>query len=209
MWRWLPGLALAAISCSNAQPATGAPPVATGLVYDDPTDSGWRLVRDASSTPSQLVLDLVGPAGLMTRGVAFNLLAPASIHFVQFPETSFAIRDTGVYELLNLTPRNGPDPQEPTLMIGVVKPGNLLTAGLFQKDRRVTAKDSGQPLFQIALELSSSATPHSGDVLPLQITKSKYMADDIGAFSVTPTAEMRAKAHLVPATIALGSLHAQ
>jgi hypothetical protein len=184
-------------------------PLATGLVYEDPTDPGWRLVQNAASTPMRLVLDLVGPAGLKTRGVAFNLQAPPGVHFAQFPETKFALRDTGVYELLNVAPQNGPNPLEPTLLIGAVKPGNLLTAGLFQKDRRVTAKDSGQPLCQIALELSPSATPHSGDELPLQITKSGYMAEDIGAFSGDPTPEMRAKAHLVRAAIALGSLHAQ
>jgi hypothetical protein len=212
MWRWLPCLVLVAAAC-NGEPPAATPdmeaPMATGLVYDDPTDSGWRLVRDPSSTPNRVILDLVGPAGLKTRGVAFNLQAPAAIHFVNFPENDFAIRDTGVYELLNLTPPNGPNPPEPTLLIGAVKPGNLLTAGIFQKDRRASAKDSGQPLFQIALELSPSATVHSGDALPLQITKSKYMAEDIGAFSPVPTPEMRAKAHLVPATIALGSLHAQ
>jgi hypothetical protein len=184
-------------------------PLATGLVYDNPSDSGWRLVQDASSTPTRIVLSLIGPAGLKTRGVAFNLRAPAGVHFGQFSETKFAIRDTGAYELLNLAPPNGRNLLEPTLMIGAVKAGNLLTAGLFQKDRRATAKDSGQPLCQIALELSTSATPHSGDVLPLQITKSKYMAEDIGAFSPVPTEEQRQKAHLVPATIALGSLHAQ
>jgi hypothetical protein len=208
--RWLPVVALAAISCSSSpSPPPSDAAAATGLVYEDPTDTGWRFVRDASSTPTRLVLDLVGPTGLMTRGVAFNLQAPPAVHFGQFVETNFAIRDTGVYQLLNLTPANGPNPLEPTLMLGVVKPGNLLTAGLFQKDRRATAKESGQPLCQIALELSPSATAHSGDALPLQITKSKYMADDIGAFSGDPTPEMRAKAHLIPATIALGSLHAQ
>jgi hypothetical protein len=212
--KWLPCLALALPACNSDPQATDAPdmadvgPLATGLTYDDPTCTGWRLVKDASSTPAKIVLNLVGPKGLMSRGVAFNLKAPEGVHFVVFEETNWALRDTGVYELMNLVPRT-PNPVEPMLLLGAVKPGNLLTAGLFQKDRRADAKDSGQPLCQIALELSKSATPHAGEDLKLEILKSAYMAEDIGEFSPNPTAEMRAKAHLVPATIAVGSLHAQ
>jgi hypothetical protein len=102
----------------------------------------------------------------------------------------------------------GSDPLEPRLLAGGVKSGNVLTVGIFQKDRRATAKDSGSPLFQIALEFTATAGAKVGDILPLTITKSKFMAEDIGAFSPTPTLEMEQKANLVSMTIAVGVLHA-
>jgi hypothetical protein len=182
--------------------------VAKGLDYKDPASDGWRLTRDPSSTAQRLVLNLVGPAGLKSRGAAFNLKAPGAIRFVFFSESGFAVRDPGVYQLLNSQPAGVPDPLEPKLLLGVVKGGNLLTAGVFQKDRRIDAKDSGSPLFQIALELDPAAAAHVGDALALRIVKSRYMAEDIGAFSPTPTLEQAAKAHLVDMSIAVGALHA-
>lgn len=191
----------------SSSPAQAPAKQATGLAYVDPTGSTWRLVKDTTSTPTLLVLNLVGPAGLKSRGAGFNLEAPAGVHFHRFDETGFPLRDGGVYELLN-TDTSG-DPLEPVLLAGGVKPGNLLTVAVFQKDRRASAKDSGTTLFQIAIELDPSAHLHAGDALPLRITKAKYMAEDIGAFSVNPTYEMVAKAKLVDMPIAVGTLSAQ
>ena len=206
------GLALACGGGSGGSTAAPATP-AKSLAYTDPSSTGWRLVKDATSTPTRLVLDLVGPSGLMTRGAGFNLVAPAGIRFGTFPSanpvpdlgvTDFPIRDTGVYELKNTD--NTGDPLEPVLLAGGVKAGNLLTVGIFQKDRRATAKDSGVPLCQIALELDPAGRLSAGVPLPLTVVKAKYIAEDIGAFSVTPTAEMVAKAKPVNFTIATGQL---
>lgn len=195
---------------SNAAPATPA----KSLSYTDPAGTGWRLLKDASSTPTRVVLNLVGPSGLMTRGAGFNLAAPAGIRFGTFPSANpvpdlgaadFPIRDTGVYELKNTD--NTGDPLEPVLLAGGVKAGNLLTVGIFQKDRRASAKDSGVPLCQIALELDPSGHLSAGSDVTLSIVKAKYIAEDIGAFSVTPTAEMVAKAKPVDFTLAVGQLH--
>jgi hypothetical protein len=195
---------------SNAAPATPA----KSLSYTDPAGTGWRLLKDASSTPTRVVLNLVGPSGLMTRGAGFNLAAPAGIRFGTFPSANpvpdlgaadFPIRDTGVYELKN-TDTTG-DPLEPVLLAGGVKAGNLLTVGIFQKDRRASAKDSGVPLCQIALELDPSGHLSAGSDVTLSIVKAKYIAEDIGAFSITPTAEMVAKAKPVDFTLAVGQLH--
>lgn len=195
---------------STALAPPAAPPAAkaTGLDYTDPSGTGWRLVKDASSTSTRVVLNLVGPAGLMSRGAGFNLKAPASVRFVRFTETDFPVKDGGVYELGNTAPVGELNPLEPVLLAGGVKPGNLLTVGIFQKDRRANAKDSGAPLLQIAFELDAAADLTVGQELPLAITKSKYQAEDIGAFSVTPTYEMIAKAPLEDMSIALGSLRA-
>lgn len=194
---------------STAAPASPA----KSFAYTDPAGTGWRLVKDASSTPTRIVLNLVGPAGLMTRGAGFNLVAPTGVRFGTFPAADpvpdigvpdFPIRDTGVYELKNTD--NTGDPLEPVLLGGGVKPGNLLTVGIFQKDRRASAKDSGQPLCQIALELDPAAKLSAGESLPLKVVKAKYIAEDIGAFSATPTAEMVEKAKPVDFTLAVGQL---
>jgi len=223
----IPGLLLGLVlacgggSTTSPTPTAGSAP-AQGLAYTDPLGSGWRLVKDASSTRTRLVLNLVGPAGLKTRGVGFNLQAPSTVRFGVFtkPEmpaayTGWPIHDTGVYELRNTDPRDPwtgeplpPDPLDPILLAGAVKKGNLLTVGIFQKDRRATAKESGVPLCQIALEFDATAKLSAKDALPLMIVKSKYIAEDIGAFSSTPTVEMVEKGHLVNMTIAVGALHA-
>ena len=209
------GLALA---CGGGTGGALAPstPKATKLDYQDPVSAGWRLVKDSASTPKRLLLNLVGPSGLKTRGAGFNLVASASVRFGTFTPSdplpdlgvaNFPIRDLGVYELKN-TDATG-DPLEPVLLAGGVKPGNLLTVGIFQKDRRASAKESGQPLCQIALELDPAADLGSGAQLSLRAVKARYIAEDIGAFSVTPTAEMAAKAKPVDFALAVGRLTAQ
>src|SRR5205814_1216952 len=128
----------------HAVPPDVAPVSGTGLAYTDPAAAGWRLMKNAASTPQRLVLDLVGPAELKTRGAAINLIAPAGIHFLRFPETTMPVKDLGVYELYNTQPKNGVrSPPEPALAMAAVKAGTLLTAGVFQKDRRAGAKASG------------------------------------------------------------------
>ncbi len=199
----------------------GAPPAspAKGLAYIDPTSTGWRLVKDASSTSTRLVLNLVGPAGLKTRGAGFNLQAPPTIRFGKFVTTDrvttdLPIQDTGVYSLLNHDPRDlggepiPNDPLEPKLLAGGVKKGNLLTVGIFQKDRYQSAKESGRALCQIALEFDPTAALSAGDKLALAITKSGYLAEDIGELTVYPTVEKAEKGRLVVMPIAVGTLSA-
>jgi hypothetical protein len=199
------GFALACGGGSGSGSSPAAP--AKGLSYQDPAGTGWRLVKDPASTSTHLLLDLVGPSGLKTRGAGFNLQGSGSVRFRAFDETGCPIRDLGVYDLKS-TDATG-DPLEPVLLAAGVKKGNLLTAAVFQKDRRATAKDSGAPLFQIAVELDSAAGAQAGDSLPISITKAQYMAEDIGAFATSATEEMAAKAHLVPMTITVGALHAE
>ena len=215
----IPGLVLSLLlACggSHTSPAPAPPPApAVGFAYTDPTGTGWRLVKDTQSTPTRLLLNLVGPAGLKTRGVGFNLKAPAAVRFGDFAETHWPIKDLGIYELWNTTPypgdgsvTPGSDPLEPKLLAGGVKTGNVLTVGIFQKDRRATAKDSGHALCQIALEFDPAANLSAGDAVTLALTKAKYMDEDIGAFAISPTLEMAQKAVLKDMAISVGVLRA-
>ncbi len=217
------GLALACGGGSGGSAVAAPAKAATGLAYTDPVGPGWRLLRDGSSTSTRLVLNLVGPTGLKTRGAGFNLQAPSSVKYGTFHidipgtrhATDFPISDAGVFELLNTDPRDPwtgepipSHPLEPTLLAGGVKGGHILTVGIFQKDRRASAKESGVPLARIALEFDAAAGLHAGDALPLAILKARHQAEDIGPFSVNPTVAMVEKAHLVDMPIAVGVLRA-
>lgn len=210
------GLSLACGGGSSTTPTTPQTP-ASGLAYADPTGTGWRLVQDAASTPTRIILDLVGPTGTTSRGAGFNLQASPGVHFGVFTETGFPINDTGVYELLNAGPSAAnPNihsyPYESKLLAGGVKPGNILTVGIFQKDRRFSAKDSGTALCQIALELDPAGSVKKGDALALAVPKARLIPGDIGAAGIdgwASTAEFndaQAKAHSVPISIAVGTL---
>jgi hypothetical protein len=202
----------AAMACGQGSGGSNAAP-AKGLSYTDPSGTGWRLVQDAASTPSRIILNLVGPTGTASRGVGFNLKASEGVHFGTFTETGFPINDTGVYELLSKYPTYH---LEPKLLAGGVKPGNILTVGIFQKDRRFSPKDSGSTLCQIALELDSTATVNKGDALTLSVPKAKIIPGDIGGSAAFPywasNAEFddaRSKAHAVPISISVGTLVVQ
>jgi hypothetical protein len=210
------GLVLACGGGSNSGPAASAPSgPAHGLAYTDPSSTGWRLVKDPSSTATRIVLNLVGPAGTLSRGIGFNLQVPPSVHIGAFGPAQgpfgkgLPVQDGGVYELGN---HFGTYDLEPGLLAGGVKAGNILTVGIFQKDRTFTAKPATAPLLRIALEFDPSADLKAGDALPLVVLKAKYLASDIGPATYEPTPaeyeEMVRKGRLTPITLAVGSLTA-
>jgi hypothetical protein len=204
----LAALALSHAACgsSSSGSPSAPPPVATvpaaSLSYVDPPAAGWRLVKHPSSTSTRIVLDLVGPAGQMTRGVGFNLKAPAGLRFGAF-DGGLPVRDTGVYELLSAAG----DPGEPVALVGGVKPGNVLSVGIYQKDRRHVAKDSGTSLCQIALELDANAPPARGASLLLSIPKARVIPEDIGS-TTDETWLLDRKMQMGVVTIAVGTLTA-
>ncbi len=187
---------------TSADDASGQTAMAEGLSYKDPASAGWRLVKDASSTSTRLVLNLVGPAGLKTRGVCFNLQAPTTVRFGTFAN-GLPIGDTGVYQLLSA---GSADPNEPVALPGGVKEGNLLTVGIFQKDRAQGAKDSGAALCQIVLIPGDKL--RSGTPIALAIPKAKVIPEDIG--SVTDELWLlNQKMKMADIRIALGTLTAR
>ncbi|HJV22321.1 MAG TPA: hypothetical protein VJ570_06480 [Holophagaceae bacterium] len=198
------GLALACGGSSSAPTATTRK-TATGLVYTDPTGTtGWRLVKDASSTSGRIVLNLVGPTGLRTRGVGFNLQAPDTVRFGRFANGT-ALGDTGVYQLLSV---GSADPSEPVALMGGVKAGNVLTAGIYQKDRGQSAPDSGVALCQVAIVFDSAKGLAAGDALALRVLKARVIPEDIGTTS-DDLYTLDKKLTMADISIAVGSLSAQ
>lgn len=204
----LSGLALCGLlacggSSSTPNAAATSTPAST-LVYTDPVGTGWRLVKDGTSTPTRLVLNLVGPSGTLTRGVGFNLQAAPGVRFAAFPN-GLAVRDTGVYKLRSA---GSTDLQEPVALVGGVKPGNLLSVGIYQKDRDQAAQDSGVPLCQIALQLDEGARLEAGTSLRLNVVKARAIPQDIGRVT-DDLWTLGQKMRMTDLSIAVGALSAQ
>jgi hypothetical protein len=204
----LSGLVLTlAVACgggSNVPPAASTPTPAKGLAYTDPVGTGWRLVKDASSTPNRLILNLVGPSGYRTRGVGFNLSAPATVKFGTFTN-GLPINDLNVYQLRRT---GSTDPVEPVAFTGGVKPGNILSVGIYQKDRDQAAQDSGAALCQIALSLDTAQAPASGTAISLNVLKAKAIPEDIGR-ETDDMWTLDKKMRMADLAIAVGTLSAQ
>jgi len=197
------GLACGGGSHTAAPTPAPVPNPAQGLSYTNPTGSGWRLIKDPSSTATKIVLNLVGPAGLKTRGVGFNLLAPAGVTFAAFSD-GLPIHDTGVYQLQAL---GSTDPSEPLAITGGVKKGNLLSVGIYQKDRDQPAQDSGVALCQIALQFDAAAGLKAGTSLAISIPKAKVIPEDIGAVT-DDLWTLDKKMRMADISIAVGTLTA-
>ena len=176
-------------------PAPASAAKATAISYVDPTDAGWRLVRNAlESTDKRLVLNLVGPKGLKVWGVGLSLRAGAGVSYAKFDDGGY-LYDEGVLKLST-------NDNDPKLMVGGVKKG-LLMVGMFQKggpydgsyDARAVAsqdfgQDAGQSLLRVALSLPDDAAS-VGTVVALQVVKARVMTS---------------KVDLVPADIQVGTL---
>lgn len=143
---------------------------ATGLAYTDPAGTGWRLVKDPSSTAQHLVLDLVGPSAGSGYGVGFTLsvdqtkaawskVLPADAEYVK----------NGAYNL-------GTGSQ---FLKGKVQ-GNALMAGVFQKGVGGAAVTYGTaPLVKVALDFVPGSAPGT----PITITVSSSQELTAGGMS--------------------------
>jgi hypothetical protein len=194
-------------------PAPMAAP--TRLAYTDPTSSGWRLVKDASSTSTRLVLDLVGPAGTPTRGVGFNLKRGMGLAFGKFDNGGYA-HDTGVFQLKGSNPNfesyAGTDADPVLFASAPLKSGDVLSTGIFQKDRTNGAKDSAVPLVQVVVTLADftkvdpAAVAAATDPYGLHVIKARIVPSDIGGFTLTT--EVLKKARMVDITVDTGTVTA-
>jgi hypothetical protein len=139
----------------------------------------------------------------MTRGVGFNLQAPAGLKFVSF-NNGLPINDLGVYQL---STSGVTDPTEPLAIAGGVKKGNVLSVGIYQKDRDQAPQDSGAPLCQIALRLDPAGSVPLYSNLPLNLQKAKVIPEDIGQVTDDQWT-LDKKMRMADITIAVGTLTA-
>lgn len=179
--------------------ATSSAPTAAGkpaaLAYTDPAGTGWRLMKDSTSTPTRLVLNLVGPTGEKGRGVGLNLRAGTGVTFAKFPGGGY-IQDLGVFQLTN---KNGAmniygelATKDVTALVGGLKEGGrVLSVGAFQKDRRWPSQALGRPLFQIAIDLDATqaAGLAAGTEVPLTFLRARSIPDYIGDNPEDPNAD--------------------
>lgn len=202
-------------------PAQRLPPLAPepvvlaqGLEYTDPTSTGWRLVKDASSTATRLVLNLVGPSGESGRGIGFNLASDGNVAFARFEDGAW-LKDTGVFALGKLGMAAGA--YDPVLRAGgVQKGGKLLTVGVFQKDRRQPPQALDATLLQVAIEFDGARVQErqlaTGTEVALSITKAKVIPEDIGVMPANPTAfdanyaSVIAKSRMQSISLSVGTL---
>jgi hypothetical protein len=133
---------------SSPAPSSDTPPAAyaTRLSYTNPPLSGYSLQAEpASNGTSHLVLDLVGPAGTVARGVSIFLTAdPAKVSWSQGSGSAFATPGT----VFNL----GSAPQA---FVAKVSAAGALQAGIYQKAG--TATYGSAPLVTLALDLKPGA----------------------------------------------------
>jgi len=207
-------------SASAPPPSVPAPVLATGMEYTDPTSTGWRLVKDASSSATHLVLNLVGPASEKGRGVGFTLQCDGPVKFIRQADGQY-VKDLGVFQLKGVPnpdfPPPDPAPYEPTLLAAAVqKKGLVLTVGIFQKDRNHPAVALGTPLCQVAMDFNAAAVAQGsllpGGTLPLTVIKAKAIPEDIGTMPPNPGdydadySSVIAKSRLDVIQIAVGKL---
>jgi hypothetical protein len=204
----------------STPPAPPPPPpvvAPTHLSYTDPTSTGWRLVKDATSTDTKIVLNLVGPAGTQTRGVGFNLKKGMGLAFGKFGSGAYAL-DTGVFQLkgtnTNFESYAG-TAADPVLFVSApLKSGDVLSTGIFQKDRTNVPKDSAAPLVQIAVTLGDftkldlATVNASTDPYGVHVVKARIVPADIGGMDFQLSADVIAKARMQDITVDTGTITA-
>lgn len=148
---------------ASAPAPTPATP-ATTLTYTDPPGGGYRLVGNAAlSTPTKLVLDLVGPTGQGGQGVAFILQADSmKVSWTQPSDTS------GLVQNLAFDLGSGP-----VALVGSVKGYGALHGAVFQKSGSISL---GRPLLRVGLTLNSGAAS-AGTPIALTFTAGNGLSD--------------------------------
>ncbi len=182
-------LSLAALfACGGGEGSSApAPPTATDLAYTDPTTGTYRLVKNASSSGSHLILDLLGPISGTAMGVAITLSADNTrVTWVDVPAggTTAVLMQNGTQFNLG----SGLPIQKAKAT------GNVLQAAVAQKNPPAAVLNG--TLLQVALELKSGLglTPGTAITLSADGTTCQVL-DGTGNIS--------------PITVAVGTLTAQ
>lgn len=153
------------------------PAIATGLSYTNPTGSGWRLVKSATSTPAHLVLDLLPPAGGTGSGVALTLGSETAKAAWARPSSTDGelVRAGAVYDLGAGVPA----------VVGTAKGANLVTVVSQKGAAAPAAYDGTKAVLSVALDYKGAGVV-AGTVIPLTVVKAQHLpaAGDPAAVSV-------------------------
>lgn len=147
----------------------GTTPVgpATGLAYQDPVGSGWRLTRSAASTTTHLVLDLRPPAAVGSgRGAGLTL---------QVDETKAAWAKVQAADAFYLRPGPGVALGSGSPALFGEPKGGSLALGAFQKGRGAAPGYGGQPVLSVAVDFKAAANLQPGVVIPLGVLKALHL----------------------------------
>lgn len=139
------GLLLLSLAACGGGGGSSEPKVATALSYTlPPASSGWHLIRNTTlSSPTHLVLDLVGPVSESGYGVTLELLADNT----KLTWTKVQSSDPELIRNLRFDLGNG----KPILR--ATAKGNLLMAAVFQKGVKGIPTPFAGPLASVALDL--------------------------------------------------------
>jgi len=127
--------------------ASDAPAAPAGLAYTPPSSSGYRLVADPSSTPTKLVLNLMGPAGASVRGVNLNATCDGAKVAWAAPDGSATLAKPGAALDLGMG--------LPLLQSSASL--HEMQVAIFQKGNTAAAILNDKPLFSVALALKPGA----------------------------------------------------
>lgn len=138
---------LACLTACGGNGSSNTPGATSGLSYVNPTTTGYRLVLDAASTPSHLLLDLVGPSGAQIQGGTLNLNVDTTKATWANPGGS----DPYLLPGTALSLGTG------TPLLKSKLAGPVLEAGLFQKGAASPATLGQQAIFTVALNQVAGA----------------------------------------------------
>ena len=157
------------------------------------------------------------PAGTQTRGVGFNLKRGMGLAFTTFPNGGYAL-DTGVFQLkgtnTNFEAYAGTDADPVLFASAPLKSGDVLSTGIFQKDRTNSPKDSAAPLVQVAVTLADFAkvtvdtVNASTDPYGLHVVKARIVPADIGGMNFVLTTDVIKKAKMIDVAVDVGVITA-
>ena len=171
-------LSLAALlACGGGSSAPAPAPTATSLAYTDPTTGTYKLVKNASSSGSHLILDLLGPSSGTAMGAAIALSADTTkVAWVDVPAggtTALLMKNGTQFDLGSGLP-----------IQRAKATGNGLQAAVAQKNPTPPASLNGT-LLQVALDLKSGLGLTPGTVITLSADGTRCQVLD-GTGSVSP-----------------------
>ncbi len=168
-------------------------PTATALTYTDPTSGTYLLKKDAASSGSHLVLDLVGPTAGTASGVTLTLNADTSkVAWTNVASTDPAntlVQNGAQFSLGTGTP----------ILLARTYGSTTLMATVAQKGLTVTPASLNGVLLKVALDLKPNLGLAQGTTISLSADGTKSLVLD----------GTKGSAPIGPITVSVGTLTAQ